>query len=230
MTALIVLPGLDGTASLHSAFADAIAKSVDSFTVIAYPIDEPLDYPPLESLVRASLPIDRPFVLLGESFSGPIALSIAANPPANLVGVVLSTTFASPPMPLLAPLATLARFAPVRSIPSAPLSWLLLGRWATPQLERSLSEALLTVSPSVLRSRAAIALRADVTSCLPAILVPVLYLRATGDRLLGARAGNDIAAAIPQCSIADIPGPHLLLQAVPQPCALAIGDFIARRC
>src|SRR5688572_4533538 len=109
MTALFLLPGLDGTATLHSAFAAAVSHAFDSVTVVSYPTDQALGYSALESLARAALPPVAPFVLLGESFSGPIALSIAADPPPNLVGLVLSTTFARSPVPIFSALASFTR-------------------------------------------------------------------------------------------------------------------------
>lgn len=228
MTVLVVLPGLDGTATLHSAFADAVRAAFDSIAIISYPPDQILDYVALERLVRAQLPSVVPFVLLGESFSGPIALSIAANPPSNLVGVILSTTFAESPVPMFGPLASLTRFAPVRAIPLSFLSWWLLGRWATPQLEAALQNALLAVKPAVLRSRVASALRAKALVSCRAVSLPVLYLCATNDRLLSWRAGRQISAAIAHCTTVNIAGPHLLLQAVPQACSHAVSEFASR--
>ena len=228
MTVLVVFPGLDGTATLHSAFADAVRTAFGSVAIISYPPDQVLDYVALERLVRAKLPSVAPFVLLGESFSGPIALSIAANPPSNLVGVVLSTTFAESPAPMFAPFASFTRFAPVRAIPLSLLSWWLLGRWATPQLEAALQNALLTVTPAVLRSRAATALQAKALANCRAVSLPVLYLCATNDRLLSRRAGRQIGSAIAHCVAVDIAGPHLLLQAVPQACAHVVSEFASR--
>lgn len=225
MTALVVLPGLDGTATLHAAFVSSVGPAFDSVVVVAYPPDQPLDYPALEALVRAELPPAAPFVLLGESFSGPVALSIAASPPPNLVGLVLSTTFAKFPAPLASLLAAFARIAPVRALPPFLLSWLLLGRWATPQLESSLGDALLAVRPAVLRFRATAAMRADASAALGPIAVPVLCLRAIEDRLLSPAASRRILSAIRQCIVVDIEGPHLLLQAAPAACARAVGDF-----
>ena len=228
MTVLLVLPGLDGTATLHAAFVDAVRAAFDRVTVISYPPDQLLDYSELEALVRARLPTAERFVLLGESFSGPIALSIAACPPPNLVGVVLSTTFAESPNALLSPFSSLTRLAPVRSLPLPLLSWLLLGGWATPQLEAALQTALQTVRPAVLRLRAATALRANALTHCRSISLPALYLQATQDRLLPRRAGNTVISAIPHCAAVSIAGPHLLLQAVPQACASEVSDFVSR--
>lgn len=226
VTALVILPGLDGTAALHAQFVACLGGVFGPVAVLRYPPDEALDYAALEVLVRAGLPRDVPFVLLGESFSGPIALSIAADPPANLVGVVLSTTFARTPLPFISPLAPLARFAPVRALPLALLSWWLLGRWATPALNVALERALLEVHPAVLRQRAALAMQADVSAVLARIGVPVLYLRAKNDRLILPGAGDRILSVIKHATIKEIAGPHLLLQACPSSAARAVRDFV----
>ena len=226
MTALVILPGLDGTATLHARFVACLGDVLGSVTVLHYPPHKALDYAALELLARAALPGNVPFVLLGESFSGPIPLSIAADPPANLVGLVLSTTFARTPLPLFSPLAPLTRFAPVRALPPALLSWWLLGRWATPALNASLERALLEVHPAVLRQRAALAMQADVSTLLERVTLPVLYLRATGDRLIMPGAAELILSAIKHATVRDIGGPHLLLQACPSAAARAVRDFV----
>jgi pimeloyl-[acyl-carrier protein] methyl ester esterase len=228
MTVLVVLPGLDGTATLHAAFSEASGPAFDSVEIVSYPSNQVLDYVALERLVRTRLPGAAPFVLLGESFSGPIAISIAADPPPNLLGIVLSTTFASSPVPLFTPLASLTPFIPVRTLPLQAVSWWLLGRWATPQLEEALQNALLKVTPQVLKARAAIALKVKALVTCHSISLPVLYLRATNDRLLSRRAGRQICQEIERCTIRDIEGPHLLLQAVPKACADIVVEFASR--
>ncbi len=225
MIELVVLPGLDGTATLLADFKAASMASFNSVTTVSYPNDLALNYAELESIARNALPKDKPFILLGESFSGPIALAIASNPPPGLAGLVLSATFAKNPVALLKPFAALTRFAPVRVLPVSVLSWFLLGSWATPQLKSALRIALHSVAPSVLRTRAGESLRVNVTDRLSSISVPVLYLRATHDRLILPSAGNRIVAAIPHSKHLSIAGPHLLLQTAPVACAKAVADF-----
>jgi pimeloyl-[acyl-carrier protein] methyl ester esterase len=226
--ALVILPGLDGTTALLADFMASVRPAFDSVAAIPYPNDRALNYAELERVVREPLPKDSAFVLLGESFSGPIALSIAADPPPGLVGLVLSTTFAKNPVGLLRPFAGLARLVPVRAMPLRILSWWLLGRWATPKLEALLRDALQSVAPDVLRARAMVAMRADVTSCLDRITVPTLYLRATGDRLLFAGVGERIMRAIPHAQLIPVVGPHLLLQTAPTAAANAVAAFAAQ--
>ncbi len=209
---LILLPGLDGTTRLLDTFIDAVRPSFASVDAIAYPHDIQMDYAALETYARARLPKGSPFVLLGESFSGPVAIAIAADPPTNLVGLVLSTTFARAPVAWLSIFAPLTRFAPVRTLPTILLSMILLGRWHTPELRSELRDALHDVSPVVLRARAASAMRADVVARLAHIAVPTLCLRARQDRLLRPRTVQRLAADIPGARESVLDGPHLLLQ------------------
>jgi len=226
---LVVLPGLDGTATLHAQFAEVVSSAFAKVTVVAYPRDAFLDYPALTQLVLSHLPADASFVLLGESFSGPIALAIAANPPRNLVGLVLSTTFARSPVPFAGLLSALAELVPVRMAPQALISWLLLGRWSTVQNKSALRNALLAVDADVLRRRAQATLRIDATHCLRNIGIPTLYLRATRDRLLLRTAERRVVDSIFDIEAADIAGPHLLLQTAPEASAGAIIDWARRK-
>ena len=126
---LILLPGLDGTGRLFAPLVKALAQCGVSARAIGYPTHDALDYVELERRVRAELPECSAFVLLAESFSGPIALRIGAAPPANLKGLVLSTTFATRPTSLLGPLSGGVRWARLRP-PGFLLDWFLLGRSA----------------------------------------------------------------------------------------------------
>jgi pimeloyl-[acyl-carrier protein] methyl ester esterase len=227
MTDLYILPGLDGTTRMLQGFIAAVQPSFASVDAIAYPTDVVLGYRELEAFARSALPQHAPFVLLGESFSGPIAISIAADPPPNLIGLVLSTTFARAPVPLLAPFAALTRFAPVRTLPTAALSTVLLGRWSTPALRCELRNALDEVAPDVLRARAAAAMRIDVTDRLARIAVPTLSLTANQDRLLHAGTGRRLLDTIADARPVALDGPHLLLQTRTEACADIVASFAA---
>lgn len=222
MLKLVLLPGMDGTGDLFSAFVAAIRVPTQ---VVRYPVDQPLGYPALVDRVVAELPQDEPYVLLGESFSGPIALAIAALKPPLLRGVVLCCSFASNPRPSLAPLARL-----VPCLPGKPPPWtmmpLLAGRFATPELRESLARAVAQVSPAVLRHRLAAVARVNAMPDLPSIEVPLLYLQATQDRLVPASAARTVLQHVAGSRLVTIDAPHLLLQVRPGEAAGAIQDFI----
>ncbi len=224
---LILLPGLDGTTRLLAPLIDALQSAFASVRAITYPHDTPMGYAALETFARKHLPSDASFVLLGESFSGPIAIAIASDPPSNLIGLVLSTTFARAPVLLISAFAPLTRFAPVRTLPVAALSLALLGRWSTPALRRDLRVALDEVAPAVLRTRAAAAMRANVADKLARIAVPTLCLRAKHDRLLRPHATHELLAGIRDAREYALDGPHLLLQTRTADCAQRIAAFAA---
>ena len=227
MPQVVILPGLDGTGRLLGKFCGCLGELGIDARAIEYPPDRGFTYDELKELACAQLPASTSFVLLGESFSGPLAIRIAAEPPSGLLGLVLSTTFARAPVPAMVPLASLAHVAPARP-PMLLLSWFLLGAWATPALRSQLAETLRLVSPAVLRARAVAALRADVTELLPSIQLPVLQLVAGQDRLLSRAASADLTAGLQGCVTTTIPGPHLLLQTATEPAAKEVAEFVLR--
>jgi pimeloyl-ACP methyl ester carboxylesterase len=228
MTGLVILPGLDGSAGLSSDFVAAARSSFSPIVVISYPTHEVMNYEQLAAYVRGFLPEQTRYVLLGQSFSGPIALAIAASRPDGLIGLVLSTTFCESALPCLSPFAPLLRFAPVRALPRRLLSWCLLGRWTQPELVSKIQHTLDAVGADVLRSRAASALSVDASRHLEHIPMPVLYLRATEERLLSRHASARILKETPLAEEVAIAGPHLLLQCAPQACAEATERFRAK--
>jgi len=90
---LVLLPGMDGGDKLFGPLRTAAPPGVDTIA-IGYPPGPRNDYGDLLPAVRAQLPADRPFFLLGWSFSGPLVLLAAAERPPGLRGVILAATFA----------------------------------------------------------------------------------------------------------------------------------------
>ena len=223
---LVVLPGMDGSAELLADFVAELGDDVPS-RVIRYPADQPMNYAELETFVLALLPKNDPYVLMAESFSGPIAISIAGSRPSELAGVILSASFACNPRPFLSVLRPLLGVLPLKHVPVALLSAVLLGRFATPRRRAALNNVLASLSLPALRARARAVLDADVTPLLGAIGVPLLYLRATDDRLVPPACAEAIAQAVPQARVVEVEAPHFLLQSAPAPAAVAIKEFIA---
>jgi pimeloyl-ACP methyl ester carboxylesterase len=224
MPTLVLLPGMDGTGVLFADFVAAIRPEFRSI-VVAYPNDPKLGYPELEPLVRAALPQDQPFILLGESFSGPIAISIAASNPSGLLGLILCCTFARRPHPLL-PLATAAiKPLPAACVPAFIQHRNLFGRFDSPRLRAQLAQVRGLVSPNTLKSRLEAVAHADVSDELRRVAVPILDLRAKRDRIVSRASGDYIRKIRPDAKVADLDAPHLLLQAVPQEALSVIKNF-----
>jgi pimeloyl-[acyl-carrier protein] methyl ester esterase len=227
MPQLIILPGLDGTGARLTPFRREMERAVPT-RVIGYPPDRPLGYAELESLVRQALPQGERYVLLAESFSGPIAIRVAAEPPAGLAGLILCGTFAQNPFPWLRAVRALVVRVPFKSLPRwlrAPLLW---GsgdpRRAPPRAER----ASAVVDEAVIRRRLHEVLAVDVTACLANITLPTLILGATRDRIVPRSAARLLAQRTPHGEVVKIEGPHLLLQSRPAESAAAVLRFLRR--
>lgn len=219
-----MLPGLDGTGKLSVPFLDALRVRGLNARALALPGTGPQDYPTLAEAVRPQLPA-QPFVLLAESFAGPLAIELAAHPPPGLRGLVLCATFARRPLPL--PASSALALAAAWPMPPLPLmARLLLGRWRNQQNQQHLRDALAQVSSQVLRQRAAATLRIDVRALLPRIHVPTLNVQALQDRLLWTRSVRELQTLLPDARHVAIEGPHLLLQARAAPAAALIARWI----
>jgi pimeloyl-ACP methyl ester carboxylesterase len=110
--------------------------------------------------------------------------------------------------------------------PAALLSWLLLGEWSSAELRGALRRSIDAVAPGVLRARLKAVLRVDVSSQLSRVQVPVLYLRASADRIVPASASAAVLRQSLHATIVEVAGPHFLLQAAPQACVEAIERFV----
>jgi pimeloyl-ACP methyl ester carboxylesterase len=221
LATLVLLPGLDGTGKLFSEFIKVLGTGID-VQVVTYPTDEPLGYEELELRVRAALPRQGRYVLLGESFSGPIAIRIAATTPPGLSAVILCGSFAKNPYPLLGWAHPLAVFVPLKSLPRwvrAPLMW---GSRRTARAPLRPERALAAVSSGVVRRRIAALLTVDATDALVRISLPMLILFARNDRVVPKAATRWLLARSRNAESIAIDGPHLLLQTRPQECAAPV--------
>jgi pimeloyl-[acyl-carrier protein] methyl ester esterase len=222
---IILLPGMDGTGELFEPFMDAL-RGEFNLSLVKYPVNEALGYAELEAIVRTFLPLQQPYVILGESFSGPIAVSIAASAGKNLKALILCCTFAKNPRPALSLMRGLVDFLPVAFAPVTVLSHLLLGRFSTAVLRLKLVQSLNKVSPNALRARLKEVLAVNVSQKIASIQVPVLYLRATHDRLVPPSTSILMAKLLPKMQLVELAAPHFLLQTVPIEAAKVVSDFI----
>lgn len=223
MTALVMLPGMDGTGDLFEPFLSALPSTLRP-VVVRYPVDRWLDDDELLAQVRGVLPNDEPFLLLGESFSGPVALRLAAEHPPGLRGVVLAASFARYPNRALVLFKPMTGWMPLHLLPKSVISVPLLGGFGTAAQQEALHRAVGRVAPSVMARRARQVLSFDATVAAAEVGVSILCLRATRDRVVAAEAATEIVRHNRRCTIVDIEAPHMLLQCAPAAAAQAIVD------
>ena len=226
VSSLVLLPGLDGSGDQ---FAPLVAFFRDELSsiVVRYPNSGAVDFPAHELAARSALPTDRPYVLLGESFSGSMAIRIAATAPAGLVGLILCASFARFPRPALRFLRPLGGLVSAPMLPAWLIASLVLGGSSRFPLQSLLARTMRGVSAKALRSRVLSVFDVDARQDLALVKIPILYLRATRDRLVPASAAMEVADIARQTSIVDIDAPHFLLQACPIEAAGEIARFMS---
>lgn len=184
----------------------------------------------LVETAHARLP-DEAAVLVAESFSGPVALTLMARHPSKVRCAVLCATFIE--SPFLA-LTRLARFLPNAAFDMHVGLRPVLRRFC---LEDQCDPALMAQALSAIKSvpGRAVAARLQVLSGLkiqrlcPGIRTPVLILRAMEDRLVSPARYRQLIENLPGAVVTDVAGPHLLLQSRPIECARVICDFVEGR-
>lgn len=223
---LILLPGFDGTGLLFAPLQHALDPDIET-TVISYPTDRALGYDSLCQYVARELP-DQEFAIVAESFSGPIALELARQKPSGLKGVILSTSFVKPPRPILLGVMRLlfALWRPRIPVPAWAIRVFLLGKNAPPENCSEIQALQRIIDPHVIDRRLRAVANVDAVAALKQCPVPLFYLNATEDRILGKEALRVLTIARPDIRVVHVRGPHLLLQASPDLCARHIVDAV----
>jgi pimeloyl-ACP methyl ester carboxylesterase len=219
---LLLLPGLNGSNRL---FAPLLACLPDSLPVECFelPSQGAQDYP---SLADALLPQlgTTPFVLLGESFSGPLARALAQYSPAGLRGVIFAATFARRPNPLLGLLDWLPLPPPSLLAQRSLIRQYCVGRDASDVLVTLIVDEIRRMPTALIHSR--LKVLAGLGAPREPLPTPCLSLIPSNDRLVtrSARAGAAIRCVNVRAK--EIAGPHFLLQSRPDSCAAAITAFL----
>jgi pimeloyl-ACP methyl ester carboxylesterase len=222
---LVLLPGLDGRCDQFAPLAAALGAAVE-LVVARYPTDGVVDIPAHAAAARAVLPTHRSYVLLGESFAGPMAIRIAATAPVGLAGLILCASYARCPRPSLRLLRPLRGVIAPAAVPVWRMASVVLGGSPMPPATRMLARSTHAASAGALRSRVASVFDVDARDDLERVAIPVLYLRATRDRLVPKSAARDIQAIARQTTVVEIAAPHFVLQAAPAAAASAIRRFM----
>lgn len=226
----VLLPGIDGTGRMFGPLSGQLpAWLVPS--VIAYPAERFLSYAQLVEYVLPRLPVDRPYIVIAESFAGPLALQLSTRTQENLRALVLCATFVRNPRPHLARLAPLLLRESVLAHP--PHKW--LARLIVTGIDAPdwmLDQALQIhehISPRVILQRLYEVIHVDVAAVLRDCRPPILHLYALHDHLILQRPTREIQQIRPDITSIGIDGPHFLLQTRPQQCEAAIEKFLREK-
>jgi pimeloyl-ACP methyl ester carboxylesterase len=174
----------------------------------------PLGYAALAETLGPTLGLTADTVLLAESFSGPLAVMLAAHYP--VAALVLCNSFVVPPRPPMLQVFALDALFRIRP-PDAVIRRYFVGPAASDTLVARVQEVITSVPPAVLAARVRAVLGVDVADQLARCGAPIVYLRGRDDELVPAASlGAVKAAAANSVTTLELPGPHLLLQVAPE--------------
>jgi len=219
----LLLPGLDGSGRLFRWFRPYLSDA--DVVTVAYPHEPSWNFDDYAAHAAIVIGDARRCIVVAESFSGPVALRLQDDP--RVCGVVLVASFVRRPNMLLAglpqiPPAFAQRVASLRSA----LRMFCVGADASEACVDEIAAIVQSIPPATLRARLALLAGLNDHDRLRHARVPILHLRARRDRLVRAVL-SDERQADGAFHEATIDGPHFLLQAQPQACWAAIGDWLA---
>jgi pimeloyl-[acyl-carrier protein] methyl ester esterase len=224
---LVFLPGLDGTGLSYGPLGEAMPEGV-RVTVVTYPTDQKLSFAEHVQCAYGQLPRNKPLVLIAESFSGPITISLAASFPSHIKGIVFCATFMKFERPfLLGPTKYIPfTFLLRKPMPGFLLYFLVGGKPFSDKLVPLFRQLEKLVKPEVIAHRIRMLNNIDATADARTLSLPCCYIQGAQDRLIPARCVVPFEKYLPGLIVKIVDGPHGILQAQPEKCAEIIMEFV----
>jgi len=222
---IVLLPGLNGTEGLFKAFIEANTSGFDVLT-ISYPTHKELSYKSLTSFVLSKLDsINNSYILMGESFSGPLSIFISHQKPSGLIATILVATFVT------APNFKVGRFLPwnigFKLIQPLYSLRLMFSKTHNASFIKSISTELQKVSPNVLAGRIQSIFAVDAQSQLKDCKLPMMYFRGKNDFIVPRKNLDKMLSIKPDIKVVEFDTQHFLLQSAPKEAWQAITTFVA---
>jgi pimeloyl-ACP methyl ester carboxylesterase len=221
---VVLLPGLDGTGDLFGRLQARLVPYVD-VTVIRYPADPALGYEDYCAFARAAIGA-RKVIVLGESFSGPIAVKLAALMPQQVSGVILAGTFLTSPWFAFA-VRGVSGLNPHKAGRRAR-DLFLMGRHRDSETSATLDRIIANVSPGLRAARLRAVAGVDVRADFLRITCPVLALHGTEDWVVPPRPMIAAIRAKRGAELELFTSAHMLLQTLPNETAASILRFATK--
>jgi pimeloyl-ACP methyl ester carboxylesterase len=186
-----------------------------------------MTYSDLCHYLKNELP-DSPYVILGESFGGPLALMLSRYADESLKGIILSVSFIKNPQVLAEKL--IRPFLKPKHLQKITPAWhiktMLTNGISDPKLIENIQKATAELSRDVYFYRLREIADVDVVLQLKQSELPILYLRANNDRLVYESSMKLIEKYAKNLTIDKFDAPHMLLQTQPKLTAKSICRFL----
>ncbi len=221
----MLLPGLDGTDVFFRPLLDVLPEWISPL-VVQFPLSGTHEYSALLVMVRNLLVEAQSYYVLGWSFSGPLALMLAAAEPAKVRGVILASTFVRPPRRI---------FAQLRWAAVTPTVWMIrvgkrlpvwLSRTSTDRLRQDKTETWKRVSARMIAARIRMLLAVDARLLLKSCPCPVMCLAGHDDAIVPDHNVEEMARIRESIRIQRIVGAHFAIYTNPAETSVAITQFI----
>jgi pimeloyl-[acyl-carrier protein] methyl ester esterase len=221
---MVLLPGFNGTSELFKNFIKEKPENITCIPIV-YP-DAIYNYEELSDYLVGELQsISTPFVLLGESFAGPLAILLAEKLGSKVSHLILVATFVTSPKPRVfyyLPWGSIFHLArPVYKVAEK-----ILSEFSKTQILADVFTELLRVDPSIHAARLRDIFRVDVSENLRQLTLPILYIRATQDLTVCKKSLREVQMLQPNIVIEEVSAPHMVLQIQPEKAWQAIFRFI----
>lgn len=218
---IVFLPGLDGNGFYLSALQGLLRDYADC-VIMQYPC-EIMDYNELCRWVLTQLDDKSGYIIIAESFGGPLGLKLAYALQARAKALILSSTFAKPPLPRLILKIAAAVYPHIihYDFAVAIVNFFLCNGRNAP-LARQLHKVMLETGDMVMANRIRILADLDATDTVRQLTLPCLILQPRCDTLIW----FSNFTALRNKSVIRIAGPHGLMATEPQAAYDAISDFI----
>lgn len=219
---LILLPGLDGTGKLFQPLINELPSNIEH-QIISYPENDCLSLKDLEAYVIERLPKTENFILLAESFSGPIGYLIAKRNLDNMKGIFFVATFLQNPNKTLLILNKLLPFSVLLKlpIPNLIIKQIFFSKDTENHVISLFKETIKNLNSNVISFRlneiSKLSLELD------KIEIQSFYIQALNDKLVTRNCLSSFTDISDSLKMLRIAGPHFILQTQPQQCA----EFIA---
>ncbi len=222
---IVLLPGLDGTGILFKPLIESLPSDIEPL-IISYPNNKKMNYDELVNYVINKITGNEDFILIGESFSGPVAYQIALRHPENLKSVIFVASFLSNPRNII---LKLCNFLPMGLLFSLPIPdfiirTFLFGKEINEQLISLFRESLKKVPASILSHRLG-----EIAKLHNKYLhcgTRAVYIQATNDKLVPSKSAKVFKDVMDNLSVYEVNGPHFILQANPSACAEIITNEV----
>jgi len=223
----VFLPGLDGTGEFFGPFLRHLPEWVVP-TPVRFPGDQELGYDELFDFVSVRLPKTEPYVLVAESFSGPLAIRLTAAEPPGLRATVVSASFVRNPLPR-AFRSLVGEWLFRRPMPKAMVTAILTGRTAPNELSDLFYHVARQSEPRVLAHRAREALSVDETESLRRCRLPIMFMNGKRDQLVRGHNARWLKKIRPDVPHLMLDASHCLLQIQPEEAARRIVEFLEEK-